>query len=258
MTLEIVETFMTIGSTKANHPVVFRYSLDEDGSRVDVAHLKTDVLDHPAHGENWNWIPEKGDCADLDNQTHWTMLVSSICGLDDIGIFAPNAVKAKGQIFATFADFEDSISHMLNKDAYLKALFSDDVETEAPANAECEPITLPVQISDDLFINTLAFGDEHVPVETYYPTHHETAYYRYIYMDVTFKGKALPELMISADLSFDNVIFDHEGSPWDFIKNPDHTTAVPDDALLAHLEANRDKVQSVLKTVYDCELDLQD
>lgn len=253
MTLEIVETFLTIGSTKANHPVVFRYSLHYGDSRIDVAHLKTDVFDHPAHGANWNWIPEKADCADPERQTHWSMLVSSICDFANIGMFAPKAVKAKGQIFATFSDFEDSIAHMLNKEAYLKALFADDVVAPVPVEAEHAPITLPVQISDDLFIDKIAFGDEHTPVETF----RETAYYRYVYMDVTFEGVVFPELMVSADLYFENVIFDHKESPWAFIQNPDHTTNVPNDRLVAYLEANRTKVQAVLKNVFVCETDLQ-
>lgn len=256
MTLEIVETFMTIGSTTAKHPVVFRYSLHYGDSRVDVAHLKTDIFDDPARAANWNWIPEKSKCQDLDNQTHWSMLVGSICDFDNIGMFAPKAVKAKGQIFATFKDFQNSIANMLNKTAYLNELFeSDDVNAETPTEKEEFPmIELPVQITDNLSIDNIAFGDEHIPVEKA----GETSYYRYVYMDIIdSEAGLLPSLMISADLFFDDVIFDHKESPWAFLKNPDSSTNVPDSKLVERLEANTSQIKAILKTVFDCELDLQ-
>lgn len=83
-------------------------------------------------------------------------------------------------------------------------------------------------------------------------------FFRYVEMDV-INGKydVTTTVVISADLDFDTLIFEPTLSPWDFIKNPDASTNVPDDQLVDILEENYFEIQKLLKIVFEYELDEQ-
>lgn len=104
-------------------------------------------------------------------------------------------------------------------------------------------------------INNVVFSDEHKEV---IDESGEKKFFRYVEMDV-INGKydVTTTVVISADLDFDTLIFEPTLSPWDFIKNPDASTNVPDDQLVDILEENYFEIQKLLKIVFEYELDEQ-
>lgn len=122
MALKVLETFMKI-NTKTGEYQVFRYSIHNGLYQIDIAEIKDDIFDDESRETNWDWISENANYRGGDEQTYWSTSILSEGEFEDN--FKPDQIKADGDIFATFKDFQDTLEEMRNKSPFLKKLFED-------------------------------------------------------------------------------------------------------------------------------------
>lgn len=232
--LQIIESFMKIDTESGERPAVYRYSKENGMYRLDVADLKDDIFDDAAREHNWDWIPEHAS-GNADNETYWSSVVVSVG--DFYEDFKPEAVKASGATFATFADFRRTVDKMSDMVKFLKV--NSEAEVKDDEVIDTSSFKLPFELEEGLVINDILIGDEHKIVEG---INGKVENFGYVELDVTSEGGRRDGVFITTDLFLEKLVFTPSESAWDFIKEDESNIE-----LLERLAKHTDEIQKFVK-----------